>query len=358
MSKQPIVLSGMRPTGKLHLGNLLGPIRTWIKLTNEQDDVGQAVYRCFFFVASLHGLTTEQDAARLRRHQIEVVRSYIAAGLDPGRVLLYAQQDVPELTELSWILNCISPLNQLGRMAHFLEKSGSEAEEDGKAEGEDQEPKGVILRGNAGLFTYPVLMAADIIGPQADFVPVGEDQLAHLEFAQLLARRFNRDFGELFTFPDAMREEALRILSLDGEGKMSKSAPNGAIFLDDTHEQVWEKLRVAKTDINRKRLTDPGDPEKCNIFALHQLVSPDDVQDEMAAGCRGASIGCIDCKQNLQTWLEVLLAPIRIRLMELQDQGDEPICEILAEGGRVAREHIRPTVERAKELVGLAPFGS
>ncbi len=339
MDKQ-VVLSGVRPTGQLHLGNYFGAIRQWIEysLDSEVDS--------FFFVASLHGLTTPFDAATLRQDQIDLVRGFMAAGLDPDRVTLYAQQNIPELSELTWLLSCISPLGQLASMPHFKEKRA------GMADGGLEE--------NAGLLFYPVLMAADILGPKADWVPVGEDQLPHLEFTQRLARHFNRDFcpsdQPLFPRPEKMLTKAPRVMSLDGRGKMSKSEPDGAIFLDDPSEVVWARLRPAKTDEQRQRLTDPGDPDKCNVYDLHKMVSPADVQDEIAEGCRSAGIGCIDCKKHLHTHLDVLLDPMRERLADLRAAGDDQVIDVLSVGGERARKRIAPTVELAKARMGVGPF--
>jgi tryptophanyl-tRNA synthetase len=251
---------------------------------------------------------------------------------------VFTQSSVPETTELFWVLCCLMPYGLLQRATTFKDKS-------------EKQPENV----NAGLLTYPVLMAADILGPRAEFVPVGEDQYQHLEFARELAGKFNRMFcpegAPLFPEPQAVAREPIRVPGLDGTGKMGKSEGN-ALLLSDDADAMWEKLRPAVTDPARKRRQDPGTPEMCNIHGIHELVSTPETLEWVRSGCRTAGIGCIECKRRLHGHLTTLLGPVQQRRAELAGQKDL-VLDVLSDGARRARAVVAETVARVKDLVGL-----
>ena len=328
------MLTLFRATGRAHLGNYLGAMRAYVEWSRRED------LRCFIGVADLHTLTTHPDPETVRRYTPEFVLDILAAGVDPKRSVLYAQSAVPETSELFWLLCCLMPLGLLQRATTFKDKSA-------------KQPDNV----NAGLLTYPVLMAADILGPRAELVPVGEDQYQHLEMARELAGKFNRAYcppdEPLFPEPQAVAREPVRVPGLDGSGKMGKSeGQDNALFLTDSDAEMWEKLRPAVTDPARQRRTDPGTPEICNVYGIHTLVSPPEVVSWAAQGCRTAGIGCIECKRALHEHVVAMLGPVRERRAELARQADLA-NDVLADGARRARAVISETVARAKDLMGL-----
>lgn len=318
--------SGIQPTGNLHIGNYLGALVNWVKL--------QAEFEAFFCVVDLHALTRRPSADDLRQAVREVSIGILASGVDPERATLFVQSHVPQHTELAWILSCVTQLGDLNRMTQFKDKSA-------------QQPENV----NAGLFTYPVLQTADIALYRADRVPVGEDQEQHLELARETVRRFNGIYGDTFPEPQVVRSEAPRVMGLDGETKMSKSR-NNEIGLFETAEETWQKLRTAKTDPARLRRTDPGTPEVCNIYAFHRFFSPPAEVAEVAAGCRSAALGCVDCKKKLAVNLEKVKGPIRERAAELRARPQQ-VDEILAAGAAKARAEAEKTMTLVRERTGL-----
>jgi tryptophanyl-tRNA synthetase len=328
------MLTLFRATGRAHLGNYLGALRAYVEWSKRED------LRCFIGVADLHTLTTHPDPDTVRTFTPEFVLDLLASGADPERSIIYAQSAVPETTELFWLFCCLMPLGLLQRATTFKDKSA-------------KQPENV----NAGLLTYPVLMAADILGPRAELVPVGEDQYQHLEMARELAGKFNRAYcpegDPLFPEPQALAREPIRVPGLDGSGKMGKSEAEGnALFLTDSDAEMWDKLRPAVTDPARQRRTDPGTPEICNVYGIHTLVSPPEDVAKVAQGCRTAGIGCIDCKKILHGHVVALLAPVRERRAELARQPG--LAEdVLSDGARRARAVIAETVARAKDLMGL-----
>jgi len=321
-----VVLSLCRATGVLHLGNYLGAVRDFVALG--EDDAMD----CYFGIADLHALTSLEDPAALRPATLQVARDYLAAGIDPERSALFLQSDVKETNELFWLLCNVMSAGELQRSKTFKEMS-------------EKQPENV----NAGLLTYPVLMAADILGPQADLVPVGEDQLAHLEMARNIAKRFNHRFGETLRMPAPYRKSSIRVPGLDGKGKMSKSDGNGFGIAEEP-DAIWEKLRVAYTDPARQRRTDPGNPDICPIGQIHKLVSPEEDVAKIDHGCRTAGIGCIDCKKILHGHVSDLLAPVRERNEKLSD-GD--VSAALAAGADKARARFSETVAAVRERMGL-----
>lgn len=345
MDNRLIIITGIRPTGALHLGNLMGAMLPIVRLARDPHNL------CMFFVANLHGQTTGNDAAAAaerRRDLIGIVLDHMASGLDheADNVLIYAQSSVPETSELAWILSCITPLPDLLGMHHFKEKETA------------------IGSANGGLLMYPALMAADILGARATLVPVGEDQLQHVELTRLLARRFNHRYERpgFFTEPEAS-EQHLRLPGLKGAGKMGKSEPKGTVNLTDSPEVVRKKIlgadkRLPTEDAIEPRVgNEPGVPELCRVFRLHRAVGTTQDELEVGAGCRSGSLRCGDCKARLASCVSTLLAPIQERRRELEAQGGEKLAlEVLHEHGRKARAIIAPTVEEVKEITGVPTY--
>ena len=326
MSSRKRVLSGIQPSGTIHIGNYFGAVENWVRLTDEYD--------CFFTIVDLHAITVDYDPRLLPQRIWDAVLDNMAAGLDPAKCTIFVQSHVPEHTELTWLLTCVAPLGELTRMTQFKEKSERERE-----------------NVTAGLLSYPILMAADILIYKAAAVPVGEDQVQHLEFTREVARRFNGRFGEYFPEPSPLIGRGARVMGLDGAAKMSKSLDN-FIGIGEEPEAIWEKLRPAKTDEARKRRSDPGEPGRCNIYSYHALVTPEAERAEIAAGCRGATIGCIDCKKIFHRNLMAVLDPIRERRRALAAEP-ERVREALRQGAERARGAARETLDGAKKLMGL-----
>lgn len=329
-----IVLSGIRATGRLHLGNYVGAVKNFVELARDETK------ECFYFIANLHTLTTHTQPLELRESVKDVIRGYLACGLDPEVATIYAQSSIPEITELSWVLSCITPLNLLTIMPHFKEKR-DKLNESGATE-------------NAGLLTYPILMAADILCVKSELVPVGDDQAPHVEFARDLARKFNESFGELFPLPNFFGGAGLRLPSLDNRGKMSKSEASSVIYLDDSPEDVWKKLKAAITDTQRIKRYDPGNPDVCNIFTFHHaLETPVDDIARITKECKSGEIGCVECKQILAKAVNRVLEPINERREQIVRLGTGYIDDVLHDGGLRARKVIQRTVAEAKDLVGI-----
>jgi tryptophanyl-tRNA synthetase len=321
------IFSGMQPTGILHLGSYYGALQNWVRL---QDD-----YDCIYCIVDQHAITVDYDPATLQERVLILACLYLAAGVDPGKSILFVQSHVPEHTELSWYFSTIASLGQLERMTQFKDK----AEQHGGA--------------NLGLLAYPVLQAADILLYKADVVPVGEDQSQHVELTRDLAQRFNHRFGPVFPEPQILLTRGKRIIALDNEGKMSKSKPDStSIFMTDPPEVVWEKVRPATTDPARKRRSDPGDPGKCPIGILHRaLSSPEDIA-WVEWGCTTAGIGCIDCKKKLVANIESQLGPIRERYEELHAHPDT-VRDILRDGAARAHTIAAQTMDEVRAVMGL-----
>ncbi len=321
------VFSGIQPTGTLHIGNWLGAIANWVRL--------QDGYDCIFCIVDQHATTVEFEPDDMRAKTLDMAIDLLACGVDPARSVLYVQSMVPEHTELAWVFNTVTMYGDLGRMTQFKDKS-------------EQHQNNV----NVGLFTYPVLQAADILLYKARWVPVGEDQVQHLELSRETARRWNRRFAEGF-FPECqpLLTPARRVRGLDGQAKMSKSLGNH-VGITESPEERWEKLRNAFTDPQRQRLKDPGRPEICNVFSLHGYFSDQDVIDRVDTECRTAGIGCFACKGLLNESMERQLGPIRERAADLRSRPDE-VWEILRDGGRKARAIARETMVDVREHMGL-----
>ena len=324
------ILSGIQPTGTLHIGNYLGALKSWVALQEE--------YEAFYSVVDLHALTNRPDPEMLRAAVREVAIGVLASGVDPERATLFVQSDVPGHTDLAWILSCLTPMGDLQRMTQFKDKS-------------QQQPENI----NAGLFTYPVLQSADILIYRADRVPVGEDQEQHLELAREIVRRFNGLYGDTFPEPQVVRSVAPRVLGTDGESKMSKSKGND-IGLFEEPDETWAKLRVAKTDPARLRRNDPGNPDVCNIFSYHKFFSESATIAEVDRECRRAGIGCVDCKKLVAASLEAVVGPIRERAMGLR-ADPERLEGVLRDGAERAAAEAAETMDLVRERVGLRGGG-
>ncbi|MDA8429837.1 MAG: tryptophan--tRNA ligase [Geobacteraceae bacterium] len=301
------VVSGMRPTGKLHIGHYHGVLENWVKIQNDFD--------CFFFVADWHSLTTEYaDTTGIRDSIREMVLDWVAFGLDPARSVVFRQSLVPHHSELNLILSMITPVSWLERCPTYKEMQ------------DNLETKDLSTFGFLG---YPVLMAADIILYKATRVPVGHDQLPHLEVTREITRRFNHLYGNVFPEPEALLTETPKLLGLDGR-KMSKSYGN-SIYLSDTAEETTKKVLAMMTDPARVRRSDPGDPDVCVAFNLHRIYVPQEKLDEIIPACKGATIGCVECKRILAGCMNERLAPFRAKREELVSKP-QFVDDILADG--------------------------
>ncbi|HVZ75085.1 MAG TPA: tryptophan--tRNA ligase [Polyangia bacterium] len=321
------VFSGMQPSGEMHLGNYLGAVRSWVDL--------QGRYRCFYCIVDYHAITQPYEPAQMRERVREMAIDILACGIEPERATLFVQSSVPEHTELAWALSAVAPHGELERMTQFKDKAA-------------RHPENI----NAGLFTYPVLQAADILLYGATRVPVGEDQRQHLELAREIVRRWNTRFGETFVEPQPLFSTTPKILGLDGQAKMSKSLGN-TIGLRESDDAIWNKLRTAATDPARAKRTDPGTPEKCNVFTLHKFFSTPEEQKAVHEGCTTAGIGCIDCKKRLFEGVKADLHRIHARADELRAAPGR-VDEILAAGAASARAVARETMARVRDRLGLA----
>ena len=320
------IFSGIQPSGELHLGNYLGAVRTWVEL--------QSHYNCFFCIVDYHAITQPYDPGALSTTTRQMAIDLLACGLNPAQCTLFVQSDVPEHTQLAWALASVTPFGELGRMTQFKDKS-------------EHHPDNI----NAGLFTYPILQAADILLYGAKKVPVGEDQRQHLELAREIVRRWNARFGETFVEPQPLFSTTPKILGLDGHAKMSKSLSN-TIGLRESNEAIWDKLRGAATDPQRQRRKDPGDPDKCNVFTLHKFFSSAERQAEVRVGCTTAGIGCVDCKKWLHEGITADLEKIRKRAQTLASEP-ERVDAVLAEGARKARVVAQETMARVRLRLGF-----
>jgi tryptophanyl-tRNA synthetase len=331
------IVSGIQPTGNLHLGNYLGAIRNWVRM---QDDAAQAGGECFFFLADLHAISAYQEPAALRRGIREMAAALIAAGVDPARATLFRQRDVPAHSELAWLLNGVARVGWLNRMTQFKDKSGKNRE-----------------GASVALYTYPVLQAADVLLYQATHVPVGDDQKQHLELARDIAIKFNTDYAtELFTLPEpTIPPAAARIMSLrDGQAKMSKSDPSdmSRINLSDDPDLIAQKVRKAKTDAEPLP-ADPaeldGRPEARNLVGVYAALADEGVADTLA---RFAGQGFGAFKPALAELVVETLRPIGTRIAELNRDPAE-LDRLLAAGAERAREAAAPTLARAYAAMGL-----
>ncbi len=324
------ILSGMRPTGVLHLGNLHGALKNWIELQNSGD------YECYYFVADWHALTSEyNNTSMIRGNIIDMVIDWLSAGLDPQKSTLFIQSSVKEHAELFLILSMITPLPWLERNPTYKEIKDELSEKD---------------LSTFGFLGYPVLQAADIIIYKAYGVPVGVDQLPHVELTREIARRFNFLYREIFPIPEPLLTDVPKMLGIDGR-KMSKSYDN-SIYMSDRNDSLKTKIASMFTDPQRMRKKDPGRPELCNVFAFHQIYSPPDYVSEISIECKRAGIGCTDCKQSLADQIIRGMQPIHERQDYYRGHIDE-VKSIIEDGITRAIRIARATMDEVREAVKI-----
>ncbi|RXT03625.1 tryptophan--tRNA ligase [Ammoniphilus sp. CFH 90114] len=327
-----ILTSGIRPTGELHLGNYYGAMKNILELQNK--------YQAYFFIVDIHSLTTHPKPDSLMRNVLEIAKDYLAAGLDPEQSTFYTQSSIAEeICELHTYLSMVMPLGDLLRCPTFKEKA-------------KKHPDNV----NYGLVGYPVLMAADILIHKGKLVPVGEDQLVHLEMARTIVRKFNQLYGEIFPEPRPIIENAVRIPSLSGKGKMSKSdLANSYISMKDSKEIIHEKVRKAYSDPTRVYKHQAGNPSKegCNVYHLHTYFTDQETLNEIQVNCQGAAIGCIQCKSLLSNSIQTLIEPFRDKREKLTD---DYIYDVLALGRRKAKESSQKVIAEVRKAIGLRMF--
>ncbi len=321
------VFSGIQPTGVIHLGNYVGAIKNWITLTKD--------YECIFCVVDYHAITVQQDPVAFQEGILRAANTLLACGTTPECCTLFVQSHVREHTELAWIFNCLTPIGDLERMTQFKDKSQQHRENI-----------------NAGLLTYPLLQAADILLYRAQVVPVGEDQVQHIELTRRTARRFNSRYGETFPEPDWLLSQTPRIMGTDGKTKMSKSLSN-EIGILEAPEVIWEKLRTATTDENRIRRKDPGNPDICNLYTMHKAFSPAETVADVDTQCRNAGIGCIDCKKMLHENIMRELAPIQERALEGARNPDY-VRGVLKQGAEKCSALAAPLMQDVRAKIGLS----
>lgn len=322
------IVSGMRPTGKLHLGHLEAVLKNWVNLQDE--------YQCFFFVADWHALTSDYaDTSQIRANTLAMVCDWLGAGLDPNRSTIFVQSLVPQHAELHLLLSAVTPLGWLERVPTYKEAKEQIKDKD---------------LNNYAFLGYPVLQAADILIYKGECVPVGEDQVPHLELTREIARRFNHFYSPIFPEPEAMLAPDPRVVGTDGR-RMSKSYRND-IKITDPPEVIWEKMRTMVTDPARVRRHDPGNPDVCPVFALHHLYSPPETIAHVNVECRRAGIGCIDCKKLLYEPAIRRLEPIAQRSRQYE-QNLDAVRQILTEGSQRARDEAETTMRQVREAVRI-----
>jgi tryptophanyl-tRNA synthetase len=328
MSQKKRILSGMRPTGPLHLGNLLGALANWV---NMQDD-----YDCYFFIADWHALTSDYDNTEpIEKNRKEIMMDWLSAGLTPEKSTLFVQSQVKEHAELFLLLTMITPVPWLERNPTYKEQIGEMTNKD---------------LSTFGFLGYPVLQAADIIIYKPDGVPVGVDQAPHVEITREIARRFNHFYGDVFPEPATILTETPKILGIDRR-KMSKSY-NNAIFLSDSPKEISAKVSRMITDPQRKRRSDPGDPDVCNVFDFHKLYTDPQIVEEIDEQCRTAGIGCVECKQKMAQGLIAAFEPIREKRTYYQSRPDL-VDDIMTEGSNRARRTARSTMEDVRSAIRI-----
>jgi len=318
----------MRPTGKLHLGNLHGALTNWKRLQEE--------YECFFFIADWHALTSEyQETTFIKEFIREMLIDWLSVGLDPNKSTIFIQSKLPEHAELHLIFSMITPLPWLERNPTYKEQIKELVEKE---------------LNTYGFLGYPVLQAADILIYKANFVPVGVDQLPHVELTREIARRFNYLYKEIFPIPQPILTEMPKLLGIDGR-KMSKSYHN-AIYLSDPPEVIREKTLQMFTDKSRLRKTDPGHPDICNVFSFHKLYTSPEKVSQIEEDCKKARIGCVECKKLLAENLIKGLAPLQEKRQYYQEHLEE-LKDIIDAGIKKARSVATTTLEKAKEAIGI-----
>jgi len=327
MAERKRILSGIRPTGSLHLGHLYGALKNWVKLQDE--------YQCFYFIADWHALTTEfENTSVIKPATRNIIMDWLAAGLDPEKSVLFVQSEIKEHAELTLLLGMLVTISRLERVPSYKDF---------------QQATGRELS-NFGFLGYPVLQSADIMMYRAHGVPVGEDQVPHIELTREIARKFNSLYGEIFPEPAPLLTQAPRVPGTDGR-KMSKSY-NNAVYLSDAPVDIEKKLKTMMTDPARARRTDPGDPEKCPVFDFHKIYSDEETIKWVIKGCTTAGIGCIDCKGRFIPKVISELEPIRKMRLYFEEHPGE-VDEIIGEGNRKARAFAQETMRMVREAMKI-----
>ena len=327
MAKIGRVFSGIRPTGRAHLGNYLGAIKNYVAL--------QDLYECVYCIVDLHALTTVEDTENLRQNTTEIALDLLAAGIRPEETILFVQSHVPEVTELHTILSMVTPLGKLTDLPTFKEKIR-------------QQPDNI----NYGLVGYPVLMTADIVLYKSDVVPVGIDQAPHLEFAREVVRSFNYRYNtSVLIEPQMKNTEIPKVLGIDGREKMGKSL-NNHIELASSPEETQQRVMMMVTDPNRMKRTDPGNPDICNVFSMHKIFTPEADVAMINVECRRAGIGCVDCKKRYAENLNKALQPFRDKRAQLAADPNY-VTNVLHDGAKRARAIAQKTMEEVREAVQL-----
>jgi len=325
--KERRVFSGARPTGRQHLGNYLGAIQNYVALQEE--------YHSVYSIVDIHALTTEETTAGLKKNTVEMALDWLAAGMDPEKSIIFIQSHVPEVMELHTILSMVTPLGKLTALPTFKEKVR-------------ENPDNV----NYGLVGYPVLMAADILLYKADTVPVGVDQVPHIEFAREVVRSFNHRYEtDILVEPESKVTQIPKVLGIDGQQKMSKSLDNH-IELAATPEQTRERVMEMVTDPQRIRLSDPGNPDVCNVFTLHEIFSDQADVEEINRDCRQADIGCVECKGRLAEALNAHLEPFRGQRGAIEKDPDF-VRDVLSDGAKRAKAIAQETMAEVRSAVGF-----
>lgn len=328
MAEKKRVLSGMRPTGPLHLGNLHGALANWVAMQQEYD--------CFYFIADWHALTSDyEDPSAIAGYVRHMVIDWLSAGLSPDQSTLFVQSHIKEHAELYLILSMITPVPWLERNPTYKDQIVQLSNKD---------------LSTFGFLGYPVLQAADIIMYKADGVPVGVDQVPHVEITREIARRFNYFYGEVFPEPDSILTETPKILGIDGR-KMSKSYDN-AIFLADSLDDIFAKTAQMFTDPQRARRSDPGNPEVCNVFEFHKIYSDKETVNTIDHECRNAQIGCVECKQKMAQNLIDALEPIRAK-REYYQARPQLVDEIMLDGSNKARKVAQQTMAEVRTAIKI-----
>jgi tryptophanyl-tRNA synthetase len=327
MTKKGRVFSGIRPTGRAHLGNYLGAFKNYVAL---QDD-----YECVYCIVDLHALTTVEDTLNLKQNTYELALDLLAVGIRPEETILFVQSHVPQVTELHTLLSMVTPLGKLTDLPTFKEKVRLN-------------PNNV----NYGLVGYPVLMSADILLYKSDLVPVGIDQSPHLEFAREVVRSFNYRYNtDVLIEPQMKESEVPKVLGIDGKEKMGKSM-NNSIELDASPEETRQRVMMMVTDPQRVKRTDPGNPDVCNVFTLHKVFTPRDQVEVINVECRRAGIGCVDCKKIFAASLNKDLEPFRAKRAELAGKP-KMLAAVLADGADRARVIAEKTMQAVRAAVQL-----
>lgn len=324
MNEKKRVLSGFRPSGKLHIGHLYGALSNWLKLQDE--------HLCFYFVADWHALTTEyKSPTAVRDSTLDMVADWLAVGLDPSRSVLFVQSFILEHAELNLIFSMFTRIARLERVPSFKEIQQETGRQD---------------LDTIGFLNYPLLQSADILMYNAHYVPVGVDQLPHIELTRETARKFNELYGEVFVEPEGLLTEVPKVPGTDGR-KMSKSYGN-AVFLSDPPDEIEKKILPMKTDIRRQRRSDPGVPEDCPVFDLHKVFTDKETQKWAHEGCTSAKIGCIECKKKLIPEIIKAIEPIREKRAKITH---DTVREVLREGNKKAKEFALTTMEKVRSAM-------